>query len=151
MSEEILIRQGAPTLAGIKTGSLFPLFFDAVAFAAAVDVYRAGAVDVQYRARQRVGIVAGKVAGRRRQGTLDQLDAHLRNALAVDRQRLPAGRKNFAVREKKLAKASGVCYGIAVNRWCGFSKEHWLERLNQRNVKKVGIDVFLFYHTVRAV
>ena len=24
MSEEILIRQGAPTLAGIKTGSLFP-------------------------------------------------------------------------------------------------------------------------------
>ena len=24
MSEEILVRQGAPTLAGIKTGSLFP-------------------------------------------------------------------------------------------------------------------------------
>ena len=24
MAEEILIRQGAPTLAGIKTGSLFP-------------------------------------------------------------------------------------------------------------------------------
>lgn len=24
MSEELLIRQGAPTLAGIKTGSLFP-------------------------------------------------------------------------------------------------------------------------------
>lgn len=24
MSEEILLRQGAPTLAGIKTGSLFP-------------------------------------------------------------------------------------------------------------------------------
>lgn len=24
MSEEILIRQGAPTLAGIKTGNLFP-------------------------------------------------------------------------------------------------------------------------------
>ena len=24
MSEEILVKQGAPTLAGIKTGSLFP-------------------------------------------------------------------------------------------------------------------------------
>ena len=27
MSEEILVRQGAPTLAGIKTGSLFPVSY----------------------------------------------------------------------------------------------------------------------------
>ena len=53
-------------------------------------MYRAGAVDVQNGARQRVGIVAGKVAGRRRQRPLDQLDPHLRNALTVDRQHLRA-------------------------------------------------------------
>ena len=28
MSEELVIRQGAPTLAGIKTGSLFPCHYD---------------------------------------------------------------------------------------------------------------------------
>ena len=28
MSEELVIRQGAPTLAGIKTGSLFPCPYD---------------------------------------------------------------------------------------------------------------------------
>lgn len=53
-------------------------------------MYRAGAVDVQNSTRQRVGIVAGKIAGRRRQRPLDQLDAHLRDALTVDRQRLRA-------------------------------------------------------------
>ena len=34
--------------------------------------------------------MAGKVSGRRRQRPLDQLDAHLRDALTVDRQRLRA-------------------------------------------------------------
>lgn len=37
--------------------------------------------------------------------------------------RLPAG-IILPSAKKRLAKASGVCYGIAVNRRCGFSKEH---------------------------
>ena len=36
----------------------------------------------------------------------------------------PAGREIFDLPQKRLAKAAGVCYGIVVNRRCGFSKEH---------------------------